>query len=127
MFVEETPKEANPTTEKQSNKDTSINNNMVTMEMLEQKLSNFRNKREVMQIKKLEEMKSQLDEQLTTKITEIMNEMVKKMQEGIKLVMENNMAATSNMMKASINNALQNTQQDKSSPYKSALGLGRVQ
>eukprot|EP00957_Ditylum_brightwellii_P166653 12686796-Ditylum_brightwellii.AAC.1 len=74
MSVEETPKEANLTTGKQSNKDTSVNNNMVTMEMLEQKLSNFCNKMEAMQIKKLEEMKSQLDEQLTTKITEIMNQ-----------------------------------------------------
>eukprot|EP00957_Ditylum_brightwellii_P008108 614908-Ditylum_brightwellii.AAC.1 len=48
------------------------------------------------------------------------------MQEGMKLMMENNMAATSNMIKASINNAIQNTQQGKSGPYNSALGLGRV-
>jgi hypothetical protein len=125
MSIEETPKDANPTTGKQSNNATSINN-MVTMEMLEQKLSNFCKEMEAMQIKKLEEMKSQLDEQLTTKITEIMNKTVTKMQEGMKLMMETNAAATSNMIKASINNALQNTQQGKSGPYKSALGLGRI-
>eukprot|EP00957_Ditylum_brightwellii_P051536 3907486-Ditylum_brightwellii.AAC.1 len=70
MSVEETPKEATPTTGNQSNDATSRNNNMVTMETLEQKLSNFRKEMEEMQNKKLEEIKSQLDEQLTTKITE---------------------------------------------------------
>ena len=81
---------------------------------------------EMMQAKKLEEMKAQLDEHLTTKITEIMNETVTKMHEGITLMMENNMVATGNMIKASINNALQNTQQGKNGPYNSALGLGCV-
>eukprot|EP00957_Ditylum_brightwellii_P073893 5614766-Ditylum_brightwellii.AAC.1 len=49
------------------------------------------------------------------------------MQEGIKLMMETNMEATGNMFKASINNALQNTQQGDSGPYNSALGIGRVE
>eukprot|EP00957_Ditylum_brightwellii_P167916 12782322-Ditylum_brightwellii.AAC.1 len=49
------------------------------------------------------------------------------MQEGIKLMMENNITATGNMIKASINNALQNTQQGDSSPYNSALGIGCVE
>eukprot|EP00957_Ditylum_brightwellii_P150543 11463024-Ditylum_brightwellii.AAC.1 len=82
---------------------------------------------EAMQTKKLGEMKAQLDEHLTTKITEIMNKMVTKMQEGIKLMMDNNMAATGNMIKAPINNALQNTQQGNSGPYNSALGIECVE
>eukprot|EP00957_Ditylum_brightwellii_P132872 10132471-Ditylum_brightwellii.AAC.1 len=48
------------------------------------------------------------------------------MQEGIKLMMENYMAATGNMIKASINNTLQNTEQGDSGPYNSALGIGCV-
>eukprot|EP00957_Ditylum_brightwellii_P046623 3537856-Ditylum_brightwellii.AAC.1 len=49
------------------------------------------------------------------------------MQEGIKLMMETNMEATSNTIKALINNALQNTQQGNSSPYNSTLGIGCVE
>eukprot|EP00957_Ditylum_brightwellii_P006292 477387-Ditylum_brightwellii.AAC.1 len=82
---------------------------------------------ETMHSKKLEEMKAQLDEHLNTKITEIMNETVTKMQEGIKLMMENNMAATGNMIKAAINNALQNKQQGNIGPHNSALGIGCVE
>eukprot|EP00957_Ditylum_brightwellii_P142360 10845585-Ditylum_brightwellii.AAC.1 len=48
------------------------------------------------------------------------------MQDGIKRMMETNMGATSTMIKASINNALQTTQQGDSGPYNSALGIGRV-
>eukprot|EP00957_Ditylum_brightwellii_P058074 4404101-Ditylum_brightwellii.AAC.1 len=49
------------------------------------------------------------------------------MQNGIKHMMETNMEATSNMIKTSINNALQNTQQGDSGPYNFALGIRRVE
>eukprot|EP00957_Ditylum_brightwellii_P132431 10098606-Ditylum_brightwellii.AAC.1 len=51
MSVEETPKEATPTTGNKNNDATSRNNNLVTMETLEQKLSDFCKEMEEMQNK----------------------------------------------------------------------------
>eukprot|EP00957_Ditylum_brightwellii_P131005 9993037-Ditylum_brightwellii.AAC.1 len=49
------------------------------------------------------------------------------MQDGIKRMMETNVEATSTMIEAPINNALQTIQQGNSGPYNSALGIGRVE
>eukprot|EP00957_Ditylum_brightwellii_P129233 9857354-Ditylum_brightwellii.AAC.1 len=81
---------------------------------------------EEVQDRTLNEMKSQLETQLSTQIAGIIDVAVSKMHKDMKSMMDNAMPVTSNMIKASISSTLSSVTKGESSPHQTAFAFGSI-